>query len=681
MAQTIPVIPPGISNGVPRMRINDHKYVEVTAPGSGVGVSGIKVRKGVGAAIVVVDSWLPANGATGVDQMQPFTLNLHANVDSNEFTHFYDDGTDGEPWSTGTLDDVSSILDGIQLAIDAPFPDFSTYEDDVSLPDASQPEDWTYLGHNYHWYADAPNDWAYSNATGDHSHVRYDDGGQPDSGELLARFYFDSADLPDYHGFNLWTRGAGSALRGYQVVMQGSGAYTSMRRMYDDDSTYGGAGSITFGVPDTDTWYWLKIRFQKNGSSSKQWWAKRWKDGDTEPASYTYGGSDTWDAGSSGYVGLTNIKGYSRVSDFQIIPAPAVYVSSGEWTSPSIDTTPIELYSHGLVTWDETLPTDTTIGVFARWRNNGAWIACTNGAEVPGITTGEHTEAGASKDSLEFKVELDTTDTSETPIIENLQIYHEPLAPEALEVDVHGVSCTVANGSLNVWGIRQVIGGVNDEAWDDVTAQTDEPFNLKRAGDQMVIELSYGDFIIESITADLFGDLWMVASDRNGFKFSMDPIKYASVPFDARWNCQTPWAPMGHVYEWVVIDRSLGIHADAYFLVGHYQLDDQPASLVAGALNLSDHLSSLLAEGYARDDHLAQVLAQAWRRDDSVGFFLPSIETTSDQPGMFVVAVRQIDDQPTSVQVMGVNRDGKIEVTMVKDSLWAELTARGYTRG
>jgi len=39
----------------------------------------------------------------------------------------------------------------------------------------------------------------------------------------------------------------------------------------------------------------------------------------------------------------------------------------------------IGIYSHGVVSWDETLPTGTSLAVKARWRNGGSWLACTNG--------------------------------------------------------------------------------------------------------------------------------------------------------------------------------------------------------------------------------------------------------------------------------------------------------------
>lgn len=663
----------GSGEGV-RASVNNHYFVEAeTLTGTGA-MPSAKIRSGVGAGIVTIDSWTPAENDFNVEPQHSVEVNAHAHADSNEKSILYDDGTDGDPWSNGTLDDVSPTLDGIQLGLDAPAPDFSTYENNY-LHDASQPENWTYLGHALGWVASPTDGWAYNNVTGDHSHSRYDDGGQPDNGELLAKFYVPGTP-GDYAGFNMWTRGAGSALAGYQVVMQMSGAYTLMRRMYSDTSTYGGGGTITFGTPDTSTWYWLKVKFQKD-ATLKHWWAKRWKDGDAEPASYTYGGNDTFDVASSGYVGLTNIKGYSRVSDFQIIPDPAAYVLSGDWESGELDTTDIEQYSNALVSWDETTPTDTAVAVKARWRTGGTWLACTNGTVIPGITAGETTVAGSSKDSLEFRVELSTTDNTVTPLCENLLFDHQPLNPAGVEIEVDGHSATVANGALDVWGIRQIIAGVNDEAWDDVSFRTFLPWYLSNANAVITADFKYGGFTIGSVHYQIVNHRWMTSDDLLQAYFSLQPIKYASAPVEVRWNAQEGWAPMSHVYGWVLIDYSMGMHRDLAYLVGHYQIDDQPSSLLVAELAINDHPGSLLTKGYKLDDHIASLLVQGPQLDDHFGMVMPAIRTFSDAVGSVITGVAAINDHPGQYLVYGVNRDGAVFVNVIDDTTHAKLVAEG----
>jgi hypothetical protein len=173
----------------------------------------------------------------------------------------------------------------------------------------------------------------------------------------------------------------------------------------------------------------------------------------------------------------------------------------------------------------------------------------------------------------------------------------------------------------------------------------------------------------------------MTLNDRLYGQFSINPVKYAAAPTEARWNAQEPWCPMGHRYEWILVDYTLGMRADAAWLVGHYQLDDTPGFYLAAALELTDHPGFYLAYAYKRNDTPGEFLAQAYRRDDQPGMYMPAVETLNDHVGFYVVAVRELHDQPGSYLVRGVNADGVIEVSIVDADAWAELVARGYSRG
>lgn len=690
MAQVISAGPGvGISEGI-RASINHQYFVEAIAAESiSEGVS-CKIRSGIGAAIIEIDSWSPDDGDFNVEPMHSAKAVMHAATGVIEKEILFDAGTEFD--DGGTHNQTVATTYGIELAENSPGTGFEDYTVGLTLQDASQPESWfkTSTQQNFSVVDNAYNvdgQHVYCQSGNNNTNIVYDEAGTFESGEVRFQFMrVDNGNQYVTHSIMMNVTGSGTAMRGHMVGF--GGQYVQLRRITSStsSSSISGSGLINNGYngPEPEEWWWGAVRFVANGSGTTTYYAKNWQVGNSEPSSWTWLYGDTAYV-SAGWVGIDQrsgyYNGYGHYDNFLVTPIPSNFYSSGDWTSDPLDTTDLINYSYAGVTWDETAPTDTVASVFARWRNGGSWLACTNGGEVPGITAGEDTTAGSSKDSLEFKVELETTDPVSTPMLENLRFYHVPLDPNGIEIVVDGRGANVPDGTLEVWGIKQVIAAANDEAWDNVTAETFLPWGLSDDAETIVVQLTYGGWLIDEILYQLVAGRWQTSDPHIGAYFSLNPIKYASAPVEARWNCQEKWAPMGKNYEWVLIDYSMGMRADASYLVGHIQLDDFPGSIVAAALSNWDHPGSLQVEGWKRDDHPGSLLAQAWQRDDQPGMVMPGVITSADQPGMIVVAVRAIHDQPGSIQVMGVNRDGHIEVTIVDAAAWAELAARGYTRG
>jgi hypothetical protein len=459
--------------------------------------------------------------------------------------------------------------------------------------------------------------------------------------------------------------------------------YTYFKRMNDWDSFYG-IRSDNHGINFADdTWYWIKVRFYGTSSTSAQY--KVWEDGDSEPGSWSWGGSDSTYT-REGYVGLGTVHASGWWSlywdDFSIEPDPAQYATSGDWQTGILDMTSVVGYSHGLITWDEVKPTNTTIAVKARWPG-GSWLACTNDDKLPGIIYTEKMVAGSGHDELELKVELGTTDTSATPEVSNIRVYYEPLRIEEIELNVDSVACTLANEKLAWWGrgwLAPATGGVPptlEADWDDITAATKYAW-YANDGETITAILKYYANVIETITFTAEETKFRMAYQVSSWLALDDP--YPSGPTGFSWTALQEWFPTGHDYYWVMLDKGQAMHADGWWICGYPVRNDFPVSLTVGQLQLDDHPASLLVQGYKRNDHPLSLLVQGYRYNDFPLSLLPGIWKINDHPVSVVAGQQYLADHPTSIVVYGVNREGMIEVNIIDDDTWTELSGRGFTR-
>ena len=686
---TIAVEPMTALGSMPRVTVNGYQFIEATVMSGTGNLSDVKIETGVGANAVIVDSWSPENNSEDVDHMQSFLVNCHADPDATEFDILFDGG--GSFGDDGTFTQAVEIGQGVQLDTLSVLVDFEDYTVGA-LAEQTQPTDWTWLGGNYsnaafRWQVVADTDpeaWDGQQITmymeTGYTFTAMTGGGTYASGTFSCDMYFDSQYGAGIFGLAMNLTGSGSALRGHAVTFDTPATWVQLRRINSSTNWSGIGTAYPGGINLEDTLYHIKVQVVTDGATS-WYYFKKWKDGDAEPASYNALGADTAyiGAGWVGY-GMTGSASYARFrsDNLAIEPDPPVYFEDGDWTSDELDTTAIETYSHAMIEWDETTPTDTTALVKARWRNGGTWLTCTNGGQIPGIELGESTVAGSSKDSIEFKIELETTDNEATPLVENLHFYHVPLAYEALEIEIGGIiSCVPADRSLEVWGIRQIIGGVNDEAWDDIWLQTYQGYHLFGLGENIVAKLIYNGIDIDEIVVGVSLDYWAESNPLTMAEFSMNPIKYASAPVEARWVLLPTWAPMNHIYEWILIDRTLAIHADANFLVGHVQIDDHAGALIVAHREVKDFAGSMLVKGFSRDDFAGHFLVQGYRYDDHSGMVMPAIKVLEDFAGQIIVAHEEIKDFAGMIVVYGVNRDGSIFLSVVDTDTYDKLVAEG----
>jgi hypothetical protein len=639
------------------------------------------------ASIITVETWDPANNEINVAHGQTVSAKMDTD-NSVEKEVLYDEGADFE---TGTHNSTVTVGDQIELGTDSPTVDFEDYINNTTLFSGSQPDDWQRTDQKADSNTnirtdpdDSENQCVRCEVNNSVLSARFDEAGTMEGGTIRARFRLENhANNPRFK-IMFGITGSGTAMRGYCVEWTRNSSFAVQQRVNDWDSFYGlSSRSIGFTIQD-ETWYWGYVRWWQTATNTEWRW-KVWADGDAEPGTEQWGDSDSTHK-QDGYVGaicsMPSAWMYVWWDDFAVIPSPATYFSSGDWQTGILDVTSVTGYSHGLITWDETTPTDTTVAVKARWPN-GSWLACTNNDKLPGIIYTEKMVSGSGHDELEVKVELSTTDTSATPDVSNLRVYFEPLRIEEIDLDVDSNSHTIANDRLAWWG-RGWIGPGDasgdpptlEANWDDIFAATKYAW-FANDGETITAILKYYSNTIDTITFTAEESKFRMAYLRGSFVV-LDPAFIAG-PNVFQYTTLTPWFPIGHDYYWIMLDKQQAMHADGYYIVGHYQLNDHIGSLLAADPVLNDHPGSMLAEAYKLDDFLGHALVQGWKLDDQPGMVLPAVEYFNDLIGAVNVGVVEVHDHPGSFVLYGTNKDGSIFVNVIDDDTYQALLDAGIT--
>lgn len=657
------------SSVMDRATINKQQFVEVQSPMTG-GSQMDAAEILTGKEVVVVDDWTPEDDAHDVGHGHSALVDLHATSDTVEHEELYDSDAD---WETGTHDDTKATGDALTLST-------TPFEEDFE--GVTPLNDWSTRlptgGGSYYITTDGGSEVLYVVNWNDHQVFTPDNG--PDSDDQIVRMdiKFNTANINGFTGPCVRLTGSGTALRGYFIELRYNTNQLKLNRI-TGDGTWSYINAVTQSKwITTGTWYTVMMRATGTSFYYKLWLT----DTESEPASWIWIGSHTsWTTGETGiYTRSSSGNENYHFDNYAAESDPPAYAASGEWLSGALDVTSVEHYSHCLVEWDETLPTDTTAAVKVRWRPTDSWVACTNGAEIPGIERGYNMEEGSPFTELYVQILLGTTDDSETPSIENLRFLFEPVAPSALLLDLGGdFDCTVENGLLDYWHRSHVSGGSAYNDYDDIKIQTDVPRWMPGRATNPVLTLKYGGVTIDSIVWNMARDTWMEMNDLTGFYWGLTPLVYEAAPVEVRYGIFENWTPGSHVYEWVLVDKNIAIHADAWFLVGRPQIDNIPGSLLAGVAERSNYPGSMLAKGYQLDDNIGHALVQGWRFDQVPGMVMPAVEFLNDTPGSVLLGSWVIDNQPGMVLVYGVNREGSVFVNVIDDNTYQTLLDAGIT--
>jgi hypothetical protein len=645
--------------------------------------SGLLVDPKVGSSNDVhsILDWTPNNNSEGNEIGGSVTVNFDAD---NTNQHEIDLASAGAYDTEGTHSGTEAIDTALQLATDSPLVTFEDYNVG-KIQDAGQPDNWferTATSGDWN-LADDSDNWdgkhAQSVIGNTTNQETLDSAGTFTTGVFSADLYWDS----EYGGGNLGiictATGAGSAMRGHAVMGVAGDKYISLKRINSSTSFYGLYTYVHGTTKLEDTPYRLKVRVTTNGSSS-WWYVKLWILGsESEPASWSYCGTDTAYIGA-GYAGMMCQGGASgarhRFDNFKIEPDPAIYNTSGNWQSDPFDVSSVETLASSRIDFDTTTPTDTTAVVKCRWRDSDSWLTCTAGESLPGIDYREDMRTGATKDELEIRIELATTDTSVTPSVDNLVITFDPCDFDDCEIEIDGNSATRENGHLGAWGRRQVSAGVEIEAFDDLYANGFGFPSYRFHGEQINAKFIFDDYLLGEIYFSQLVQPFKFGTADGYFAFRFGAIESIS---RVAWTATSIWFNAAHDYQWTLIDKTQGIHADSWYWVGHAQADDFPGSMIAADPEESDFPGSILAKAYRRDDFLGETLVQGWRTDDYFGSLLVYLQTHNDFPGSAIVAIGHNSDFPGSLLVYGVNRNNEIEIHTIDADTVAALESLGFT--
>lgn len=681
---TISLSPIRGSGILKRASVNGFQFIEAEIlRGGGVLPD---VRVGSSSNVHSVLGWIPENNSTDNEINRSVAVNFEAD-NTNELDLEYSSGIDFD--NLGNHDKTVSITNGVALDTNSPRAIFDDYTTGLSVQDIAQPQSWfktstkenfVVADDSYNW--DGKHLFCYTG--NNNTNVVFDEAGLMESGEVRFQFMKNDWTGSMYvsHSIMMNVTGSGTAMRGHYVKF--GGQYVSLRRILSStaDTYVPGAVSLNLGTNDPKTlevWNGA-VRFISNGSGTTSFYCKCWIDTGSEPSSWFYMGTDTAYVGA-GWVGIDQrsgyYTGYGYYDNFIVAPIPPVYNSSGTWTSDPIDVSSVETLASSRIRWEETIPENTTAAVKCRWRDGALWLTCSNDESLPGIEYRESLRPGSIHNFLEFRVELTTTDTSETPSVENVEIEFDPCLFEDCELIIRGESATIENGNLWKWGREQVSGGVPFEAFDDLWIQGISNLNYLLNGESILAEFKFLDYLLGEITFSQLLQAYKFGTADGYFGFLGTGGQIESSG-NFQWTARNIWTPSGGTFQWTLIDKTQGIHADGWYWVGFAKTDDFPGSITVAHPQITDFPGTVLAKAYKRDDFPGTILIQGWRHDDFFGTLLPARTNANDFPGAITVGRRHVADFPGAILVYGVNRGNEIDISTIRETTRDELEALGF---
>jgi hypothetical protein len=658
---------------MPRTSINGHQFIEAEILTTGGRLRDPRI--GSQRDVHNVKTWTPADNSEDNEIAGPVTLNFEA---LNSEPLEVDLATGSAFEDLGTHDGTKGLSTGIILDTASPAVDFEDYNVDTNLTDVSQPDEWINRAVDAgsairdDVSGESENQYVENRAWGKEIFTSLEEVSDLSEGIIRCRFRFVN-DQGKFLVFATVT-GSGTALRGHGILISRGSVWVSFMRLNHSQYWYGLQSWNLGFTPVRDVWYWIEMRFRVDTTVS-MWW-KVWTEGETEPGAYQWGHSDAVYI-QPGAVGIaTDIMDGNRVlwDNFSIEPIPPLYLSSGVWTSDPLPVSAALTLASSRINFTVDTPTDTSAALKCRWGIGDSWLTCTPGQKLPGASYRDLMLAGAAKSLLELRIELATTG-ADTPTIDNLIVDFDPCNFDDVALEVDGQVATIANGHLSSWGRHQVDAGVEVEDFDDLTAQAWGFENYKLDAEALTANFKYDGYTVATINFSQLLQAFKVGGADAYFAFRAGVLEAIT---RVSWTVWERWYQAGHNYEWTLIDRTQGIHADAWWWCGHPRIDDFPGSILAGIPELNDFPGSLLARAWKRDDFPGSSLVQGWRIDDFPGSLLAAIRTAADFPGAVIVGIERHDDFPGSLLVYGVNRNNVIEIHTVDADTVAALEAAGF---
>lgn len=606
-------------------------------------------------------SCTPADGAVLVEENAPILIEL-TRSDSNDKKVLETTQAD---FNTGTLSNVqANPTSDLTLALSSVFDD--TYEGDTvgSLP-AGYSDYNNGAGNVSVQVIDSQHAVRFLHSAGNVTLKR----NAPAMADWDVYVDFQFASASDLE-FSVRCTGTFNNRYCYRFRFHGIDQKLYIDKLINGTSTQIGIASFTFS---TGTWYTGRV--QAIGSALK---VKAWQRSGSEPGSWGLEITDT----NVTAAGVSAIGSYSApatwVDNFRTVAVTPAYASSGYRVSPAYPLSTVGKFASAQLQWDVTLPALTSLTMKVS-KDGSSWSTISaSGGQIALWSDGDDLTAA----NLYLRMELATSDVSVSPDLLEVRAIFFPVDPSLVEIDVGGITMTVANGGLETWPSSKLASGVIVDWHQDVWLRT-----LK---------------------------LWW----RGSLDYTTLLIKYNSSTLSTKHFTSGPWQDLGKgngLYSWwyalalggllgrcgyLEASYTIGGFADyltrgefhyfiqtpprgefdAYYYICHAIRTDTPGSLVVGQPVAADTPGSLVVRGWCRSDTPGSLIVQGWIREDTPASLVVAIPVAFDlAAASLVVAGNIVTDLAGSLVVSQVNDLNAIDVQVIDDIVAAMLSEVGVT--
>lgn len=248
--------------------------------------------------------------------------------------------------------------------------------------------------------------------------------------------------------------------------------------------------------------------------------------------------------------------------------------------------------------------------------------------------------------------------------------------PDLVEIEVNGVSCTVANGGLEYWNTRAIDAGVVDDDLTDVYFGTVLPW-WALGGETVTVVVTYDsveldsvEFATDAAEGTPFGpELFFQA-------MAVDSSDSAAGP-DVTFAVLETYVPAGRDIQFLVDELTQHVAADARFWVATPYVDYHSGSAVLGQVALGYVTGSGYIEGWKRDYASGGAVLQGWRRDYHSASGVVAVQYVYYGTGSGVVGLETLQYISGSAVLYGVNDDNVLELRVIDATTYAKLVAAG----
>ena len=624
----------------------------------------------------IVASVSPANAATGVAVDQPVTVEL-TRADSHNLVKVETTQAD---FAAGTLVSAEArATNDLALLVSLAAGQWNdSYESDSI---GAFPAGYT------NWYGGG----AYTVQSVDGVHVLQSSGGNgtkaiyrsaPPSQadwDVCVDVKFASTGDPTImlRGSGAW----GSNPTGYAFYMLPAVQKLQLYKIVSNVSTL--IGECAFTIV-TGTWY--TMRAYASGTSLK---FKAWVRANSEPAWQieVTDGSIT----AAGYLGFQSwASGTFYYDHFRTYAQTPAYSLSGSRVSPAYPLSTVGKFGTGIVEFDATTPTNTTLALFIATSAAGPWTAVASGDRMALWNEGDDLAAV----SIFTKAELATTDTGQTPVLSEVRLRFLPIDSALVEIDVDGVVHTVANGCLAIAGVtaKDVAGTITDPCYEDMTFLTVGSWQDYTPKTVNVLVKYNGITISTTTFTTLDGDdagtratLSTIQGSRGGMYGGF--MATASSALDGVTGMYGGYFVTELEYWYVrgeagfIVEPSPFSSVDGQFYIAHRVMFDMVASGIVGQPSVTDVPGSGIVQAYQRADVPASGIVLAYQRSEVAASGIVAVPLDpSDVAASGIVGIEQRADVPASGVVYEVNTGTGIELRVISVDEAELLDAMGLLR-